>query len=193
MQPAAKTTPPRGLGDAQSCFEKNDDESTSGDRTRRRNAGRRWKRANLHQLRRGLFFRHHVRRWNTGACKGFFAVLRRRPAHVPFHVCQSRAARAAAGMRARGTSRQIFQPDRPHIVHFLGMAPDIRKPLFPDIARRKRELDAGKNLAVWRYIAGSMPGAAWSRIQFIFAGGGGNRTKFVDIAYQRRIPENLPQ
>jgi hypothetical protein len=51
-------------------------------------------------------------------------------------------------MRARRAGRQILDADRAHFIHLCGVAPDINEVLAPDVARGKRKLHAGENIAV---------------------------------------------
>ena len=124
----------------------------SGGRDRRSRSGaghrRRWcrrgKRSNLHQIRRGAFLGKHVGRRNSGLDERLLAILRRRSAHVSFHVGQTGTSRAIRNMRTRSAGRQILQPDRAHVIHLIGVAPDIEKSLRSHIPRRSEERRVGK-------------------------------------------------
>src|SRR5258708_12619880 len=73
------------------------------------------------------------------------------------------------------------------------MSPDIHEALLANVACGKRKLDTGKNVAVWRNVAGSMSSAAGPRFEVIFARLRGNRAKFFDISNQLLITKNLAE
>src|SRR5206468_7115237 len=83
-------------------------------------------------------------------------------------------------------------PDRAHLVHLVGVLPDVNETPRSHVAGRKRKLDAGKDVAVGRHIATSVAGAAWQVLQRVLIVGR-DRAEFFYVAYQRRITEDLPQ
>src|SRR3954463_15431472 len=133
---------------------------------------------------RGSVFKFfdHVRRPDPGACERLLAVRRRRAAHVAFHVCQPRAARAAANVSTAGAGRKIFQPDGTHFVHLWRIVPDSKKFFLTQVAGGQRELHAREHICVRRDVAGGMPRAAGRALHFAVVGRREGGTVFVCIA-----------
>ena len=112
---------------------------------------------------------------------------------LPSMIGEPGTARAVRNVSARGAGRQILHPDGADFVHLVGMAPDVDEALLSHVSGRKRKLNAREHLAVGRNIARGVAGAAGGGVQVTLARLRGDRAKFVYIADQRRIAENLPQ
>src|SRR4029078_10244153 len=80
--------------------------------------------------------------------------------HVSFHVGKAWAASACPNMTASRANGQVPSGDGANLVQLRGMLPDIDELLLPNIAARKRKLDARVNIAVWRNVRESVCGTA---------------------------------
>ena len=63
-----------------------------------------------------LLAAEHIGAWNAGFGEGFFAIRRRRTAHIAFHVGEAWAAAASANMCAGRADRQVARPDRSNLL-----------------------------------------------------------------------------
>jgi len=68
----------------------------------------------------------------------------------------------------------------------------VEEALLPDISRRQRKLNTGKDVAVRRNIATGVAGAARQIFQRVFVTGG-DGAEFFCVADQRSIAEDLAQ
>ena len=85
-------------------------------------------------------------------------------------------------MTASRANGQVPSGDGANLVQLRGMLPDIDELLLPNIAARKRKLDARVNIAVWRNVRESVSGTARVVVEFVGAGWRRWRTKFLHVS-----------
>ncbi len=132
-------------------------------RNRKAGAGRRHRRRPAPALRSPLRIDPqptHIRAADSGPRVGLLAIGRRRAAHVAFHLGQPGASRTRRDVGASRAHRQVARADGAHLGELRRMVPDIDKALLADVTAGQRELHAGVEVSVGRYVAGAMAGAA---------------------------------
>ena len=96
-------------------------------------------------------------------------------------------------MTASRANRQVARGDGTNFVQFRRMLPDIDELLLPNIAARKRKLDARVNIAVWRNVRESVSGTAWVAVEFVGARRSVVRTKFLHVPDKLFDPKHLAE
>src|SRR6266571_557781 len=102
----------------------------------------------------GAFLGQHVGGGDSGPRERSLAVLSRGSAHVPFQEGETGAARATRDVGARGASSQVLQADGAHVVHLVGMAPDVDKALLAHVSPSDRKRAPA---ALYRHLAEIRP------------------------------------